>query len=58
MAEDFFVDDLSPRCHPEGGAVAEDSPVYSSLTCYLENINISRFKLCFNYVIYGAERTA
>ena len=47
---------LSPRCHPEGGAVAEDSPVYSSLTVYLKDINI--FKLCFNYVIYDAEKTA
>ena len=55
MAEDYCRR-LSPRCHPEGGAVAEDSPVYSSLTVYLKDINI--FKLCFNYVIYDAEKTA
>ena len=58
MAEDFFCRRLSPRCHPEGGAMAEDSPVYSSLTFNLDDINIRRFKLCFNNVIYGAEKTA
>ena len=57
MAEDYCRR-LSPRCHPESCAVAEDSPVYSSLTFYLEDINIRRFKLCFNYVMYGAEKTA
>ena len=38
--------------------MAEDSPIYSSLTFYLDDINIRRFKLCFNNVIYGAEKTA
>ena len=38
--------------------MAEDSPVYSSLTFYLDDINIKRFKLCFNYDMYGAEKTA
>ena len=51
MAEDFFCRRLSPRCHPEGGAVAEDSSVYSSLTFFLIERH-KYFKLCFNNVIY------
>ena len=37
--------------------MAEDTSVYSSLTFYLEDFNIRKFKLCFNYVMYGAEKT-
>ena len=53
MAEDFFC----RRCHPEGGAVAEDSPVYSSLTFfYLKDISISNCVLIMSYTTYSAEK--
>ena len=59
MAEDFFCRRLSPRCHPEGGAMAEDSPVYSSLTFfYLKDISISNCVLIMLYTTYSAEKTA
>ena len=57
MAEDFFCRRLSPRCHPEGGAVAEDSPVYSSLI-FLKDISISNCVLIMSYTTYSAEKTA